>query len=85
MESVAFVVIGLLTMIFIFILTWARRYKKVGPNDVMVIFGRRRKVRSAQTGESGTSKSLETNGKRNINCNFATLCRRIWNLQEPRN
>lgn len=51
MESVAFVVIGLLTMIFIFILTWARRYKKVGPNDVMVIFGRKRKVRNTQTGE----------------------------------
>ena len=48
---IAFVVIGLLTMVFIFILTWARRYKKVGPNDVMVIFGRKKRVRNSQTGE----------------------------------
>ncbi len=51
MGEVAFVTIGLLTMFLIFIMVWAKRYRKCGPNEVMVIFGRKRRVRNTQTGE----------------------------------
>jgi flotillin len=40
--------IGLVVVFFIFVLVWASRYKKVGPNHVLIIYGRRHKIRDAQ-------------------------------------
>jgi len=40
--------IGLVVIIIIFALVYASRYKKVGPNHVLIIYGRRHKIRDAQ-------------------------------------
>ncbi len=45
----AFVTLGLLAMMGSFILVWAVRYKKCGPNEVLVISGRKRMVRDLKT------------------------------------
>ena len=45
---VALAVIGVLAMIFIFGGIWASRYVKVGPNEVMIVSGRRYRVTDAQ-------------------------------------
>jgi flotillin len=40
-------VVALVFLLFIFFWLWAKRYVKVGPNEVLVISGRRRKVQEA--------------------------------------
>ncbi|HTH47862.1 MAG TPA: SPFH domain-containing protein [Candidatus Limnocylindria bacterium] len=40
----AIVTVGVLAVVFIFIAVWASRYTKVGPNEVLIISGRRYKV-----------------------------------------
>ncbi|HEY2951794.1 MAG TPA: SPFH domain-containing protein [Verrucomicrobiae bacterium] len=41
---VAIAVAGILIVIFIFLAVWASRYTKVGPNEVLVVSGRRKKI-----------------------------------------
>jgi len=41
-ELVPMVVIGVVAVIFIFMMIWANRYTKVGPNEVLIISGRKR-------------------------------------------
>ena len=50
--TVAIVVIGLVFVLFVFLVLYSSRYKKVGPNEVLVISGRRRTVLDTLTGES---------------------------------
>ena len=40
----ALAIVGTLVVIFIFIMVWASRYTKVGPNEVLVVSGRKYKV-----------------------------------------
>lgn len=47
----AVVVVGLVFVLFVFIVMYSSRYKKVGPNEVLVISGRRHSVLDAVTGE----------------------------------
>lgn len=49
--TVAIVVIGLVFVLFVFLVLYSSRYKKVGPNEVLIISGRRRTVLDALTGE----------------------------------
>ena len=44
MGVAALVTVGILFVIFVFIITWASRYTKVGPNEVLIVSGRKRKV-----------------------------------------
>lgn len=56
MSSVGWAVlaaVGLVIVFIIFALVYASRYKKVGPNHVLIIYGRRHKIRDAQ-GRTGT-------------------------------
>src|SRR5436309_3312453 len=39
--TVAMVVVGLIVVVFIFLAIWASRYIKVGPNEVLVVSGRK--------------------------------------------
>jgi len=48
---VAFAIFGLLFLGLALAVTYAARYKKVGPNQVLVISGRKRKVRDPVTGQ----------------------------------
>ena len=50
--AVAIVVIGLVFVLFVFLVLYSSRYKKVGPNEVLIISGRRRMVLDTLTGES---------------------------------
>ncbi len=51
---IAGVVIGLLAMVVIFLLIYASRYVKAGPNEVLVISGMSHKVVDARTGKVDT-------------------------------
>src|SRR4029434_1976989 len=42
-----FAVLGILLVIFFFAVVWARRYTKVGPNEVLVVSGRRHRYLDA--------------------------------------
>ncbi|MST94416.1 MAG: flotillin family protein [Pedosphaera sp.] len=44
MGVAALVTVGILFVIFVFIITWASRYTKVGPNEVLIVSGRKKKV-----------------------------------------
>ncbi len=44
MGVAALVTVGILFVIFVFIIIWASRYTKVGPNEVLIVSGRKRKV-----------------------------------------
>ena len=49
-EVELFVIVGVaLFMLFVFFLVWASRYTKVGPNQVLVISGRRYRLPSGDT------------------------------------
>ena len=50
---VAPVVIGMVVLFFLAILVWASRYTKVGPNEVLIVSGRRQTVTG---GDGRTSK-----------------------------
>lgn len=45
------IVVGLLAIILIFLLIYASRYVKAGPNEVLVISGRRHRIEDPKTGE----------------------------------
>ena len=38
---IAFAVVGIVVVIFLFMMVWASRYTKVGPNEVLVVSGRK--------------------------------------------
>src|SRR6185503_14383352 len=40
----AVAVVGIVFVIFIFIMVWASRYTKVGPNQVLIVSGKKKKV-----------------------------------------
>jgi flotillin len=40
-EYVAFPVVGVIIVVFLFLMIWASRYTKVGPNEVLVVSGRK--------------------------------------------
>jgi flotillin len=51
---VVFVVVGLIFVLGVFLALYSSRYKKVGPNEVLVISGRRHKAVDPVTGEKAT-------------------------------
>ncbi len=44
MGVAALVTVGILFVVFVFIIIWASRYTKVGPNEVLIVSGRKKKV-----------------------------------------
>ncbi len=40
----AIAIVGIVVVLFVFILVWAGRYTKVGPNEVLIVSGRKKKV-----------------------------------------
>ena len=42
--AAAISILGILIVVFVFLVVWASRYTKVGPNEVLVISGRKRRI-----------------------------------------
>ena len=45
---VIWMVVAIVAVAFFFIMIWASRYTKVGPNEVLVISGRKHRARDAE-------------------------------------
>jgi flotillin len=59
---IAFVVGGLLLMIFIFTAVFVTRYTKVGPNEVLIVFGRQHRVQDGQNRERMVGFRIQKGG-----------------------
>src|SRR5260221_3907022 len=47
----AFAIMAIVVVVFIFLMVWASRYTKVGPNEVLIVSGRKHSVREADATE----------------------------------
>ncbi len=45
--AAAIAIVGILVVVFLFIIVWASRYTKVGPNEVLIVSGRQHRIASA--------------------------------------
>ncbi len=45
---IAFAVVGIVVVIFLFMMVWAGRYTKVGPNEVLIVSGRKHMLTDAE-------------------------------------